>query len=115
LTASSGRFGGTFGYSKARGIKVELGGAPFKGFFIAAVDPKTGHRIGSWAKVKGTETLPCSAITHTNNKSKKYAAFLWMPPPHEQGYVTFVATIVQSFAKYYTNLVATTSNEPNNP
>lgn len=32
---------------------VELGGAPFKGFLIAAIDLQSNKRIGSWVKVKG--------------------------------------------------------------
>jgi hypothetical protein len=30
-----------------------LGGSPFKGFLIVAVDPLTGKRIGNWIRFKG--------------------------------------------------------------
>lgn len=41
---------------------VELGGAPFKGFLVAAIDPQNNRRIGSWAKVRGMYIFPWSII-----------------------------------------------------
>ena len=52
--------------------------------------PNIGERIGSFNTVKGAATLPCSAITHTNNRLKKYASLLWVPPKDKKGEVTFV-------------------------
>jgi hypothetical protein len=71
-------------------IKIDIGGAPFKGFLVTAVDSFTGDRLGSFTKVEGSALLPCSAITHTDNKLKKFASFLWNAPKNKKGRVTFM-------------------------
>ncbi|CAG2107257.1 unnamed protein product [Medioppia subpectinata] len=86
------------------GLKMELGGELFKGFMIVAIDPLTGKRIGNWIKFKGTDILPCSAITHTNSRPKRMASLIWVPDPGARGYVAFEATIVRSFSEYYSGL-----------
>ncbi|KAH6946589.1 hypothetical protein HPB50_014145 [Hyalomma asiaticum] len=88
-------------------INVELGGAPFKGFFIAAMDPRTQKRIGSFLKVKGTHPVSCSAVTHNDAHPKSHVSLLWLPPQNQpEGEVVFMATVVESYARYYTGLVA---------
>lgn len=91
MTASSDSYGDDDGYEmSAAPVKVDIGGAPFKGFLITAIDTLTGERVGSFATVKGSSVLPCSAITHTDNKLKKSASFLWNPPKAKKGRVTFM-------------------------
>ncbi|XP_023222273.1 putative defense protein 3 [Centruroides sculpturatus] len=88
-------------------IIVDLGGAPFKGFLIAAIDPVTNERIGTWLKSQGMDTLPCSAVTHTNARPKISATLIWTPPSNKKiGEVIFLGTIVRSFDTYYSNLLA---------
>ncbi|KAL1451229.1 hypothetical protein MTO96_006288 [Rhipicephalus appendiculatus] len=77
FVASSNRFS----YQNVDGIQVELGGHPFKGFFIAAMDPRTQKRIGSFLKVKGTHPVSCSAVTHNDAHPKSHVSLLWLPPP----------------------------------
>ncbi|XP_022257285.1 uncharacterized protein LOC111089310 [Limulus polyphemus] len=96
-----------YSYSTRPGITVEITGAPFKGFIVIAVDPHTNKRIGSWKKVKGTDLLPCSAVTHVDPYPKRHVTLLWEPPTEkEEGDVIFVGTIVQSYSVYYTSQVA---------
>ncbi len=100
-------------------MSVELGGSPFKGFLIVAVDPLTGKRIGNWIKFKGrnervlikekfdifflkiemsgTDVLPCSAITHSNSKMKRLASLIWIPPAGQRGYVAFELVFFKTF------------------
>ncbi|KAH8033203.1 hypothetical protein HPB51_008198 [Rhipicephalus microplus] len=91
-----------------RGLtRIELGGHPFKGFFIAAMDPRTQKRIGSFLKVKGTHPVSCSAVTHNDAHPKSHVSLLWLPPQNQpEGEVVFMATVVESYARYYTGLVA---------
>ncbi|GIY85024.1 reelin domain-containing protein [Caerostris darwini] len=70
------------------------------------MDPDTHERIGEWYKVKGTSTLPCSAISHADPLPKKRVILLWKPPKDRQGEVIFVATVLQHFAEYYSGIVA---------
>ncbi|CAL1277311.1 unnamed protein product [Larinioides sclopetarius] len=96
------------------GIQVQLTGPRFKGFLIAAMDPDTHERIGEWYKVKGTHTLPCSAISHADALPKKRVILLWKPPKDRaKGEVIFVATVLENFGEYYSGLVAgiPTSND----
>ncbi|XP_054709167.1 putative defense protein 3 [Uloborus diversus] len=89
------------------GIQVQLTGPRFKGFLIAAMDPETHERIGDWYKVKGTHTLPCSAISHADPLPKKRVILLWKPPKDRpKGEVIFVATVLQSYDSYYSGIVA---------
>ncbi|XP_054162521.1 putative ferric-chelate reductase 1 homolog [Oppia nitens] len=106
LVQSSNNYGDNNIDGRVKGIKVELGGELFKGFIIKAIDPLTGKPIGNWVRFKGTDILPCSAITHTNPKSKRQASLIWVPYPGTRGYVQFEATIVRSFDEYYTGLVS---------
>lgn len=88
-------------------FSVEIYGAPFKGFLVTAIDPHTGERIGNWIKGKGTGTLPCAAITHTDGRDKKHVILIWAPPENKtKGNVIFVATILRSKSLYYTGQVA---------
>lgn len=99
--------GSAFSYADVEGITVDIGGATFKGFFVAAIDPRTQKRIGSFIKVKGTEVMPCAAITHTDPFPKLHVRLIWQPPTNvPDGDVIFVATIVKSYARYFTGMVA---------
>ncbi|RWS10409.1 putative ferric-chelate reductase 1-like protein, partial [Dinothrombium tinctorium] len=89
FAASSEHYNTIDGDPNEQGILVEIGGAPFKGFFVAAIDTQMGERIGNWTKLRGTTPLPCSAITHKDSKSKKLVQLLWIPPPYSKGLVTF--------------------------
>ncbi|XP_035230646.1 reelin domain-containing protein 1-like [Stegodyphus dumicola] len=92
---------------RMEGIQVQLTGPRFKGFLIAAMDPDTHERIGHWYKVKGTKTLPCSAISHGDPLPKKRVILLWKPPKDRpKGEVIFVATVLQSYGNYYSGIVA---------
>lgn len=72
-------------------VSVQLSGPRFKGFLIAAMDPDSHERIGSWYRVKGTKTLPCSAISHADPLPKKRVILLWKPPKDRpKGEVIFV-------------------------
>ncbi|XP_077561331.1 ferric-chelate reductase 1-like [Haemaphysalis longicornis] len=96
-----------YSYQNVDGIQVELGGAPFKGFFIAAMDPRTQKRIGSFLKVKGTHPVTCSAVTHNDAHPKSHVSLLWLPPQNTpEGEVVFMATVVESYSRYFTGLVA---------
>ncbi|XP_076342178.1 putative defense protein 1 [Tachypleus tridentatus] len=96
-----------YSYSTIPGITVEILGAPFKGFFVAAIDPHTTKRIGSWKRVKGSDPLPCSAITHVDPYPKSHVTLLWEPPRDRgEGDVIFLATIAESYYVYYTGQVA---------
>ncbi|GBL81505.1 hypothetical protein AVEN_143762-1 [Araneus ventricosus] len=71
------------------------------------MDPDTHERIGEWYKVKGTHTLPCSAISHADALPKKRVILLWKPPKDRaKGEVIFVATVLEHFGEYYSGLVA---------
>ncbi|XP_076346924.1 reelin domain-containing protein 1-like [Tachypleus tridentatus] len=101
-----------YSYSTIPEITVQITGAPFKGFFVTAVDPRTNKRIGSWKKVRGTDLLPCSAVTHVDPYLKRHVTLLWEPPTDKrEGDVIFVGTIVQSYSVYYTGQVAAVSEE----
>ncbi|XP_067133746.1 putative defense protein 1 [Centruroides vittatus] len=96
-----------YSYKNPQPIKVEIYGAPFKGFLVAAVDPHTGERIGNWIKGKGTGILPCAAITHSDGRDKKHVILIWTPPKDKaEGNVVFVATVLRSKSLYYTGQVA---------
>ncbi|XP_053206782.1 putative defense protein 3 [Panonychus citri] len=100
---------GNFEYSSStdQGIKVRIDGPPFRGFFVIAVDAKTGERVGKWAQLKGTNTIDaCSGITHGDNKRKKSATLLWIPPEKGSGGISFIATVVKSFSEYYTPITS---------
>ncbi|KAG0430006.1 hypothetical protein HPB47_023090, partial [Ixodes persulcatus] len=72
--------------------RVELGGAAFKGFFIAAMDPVTQKRIGTFLKVKGTHPVSCSAVTHNDAHPKSHVSLLWLPPQNvPEGDVVFMS------------------------
>jgi len=89
-----------------QGIQVGISGEIFKGFFVVAVDPGTHKRIGAFAPVKGTHTIPCAAATHADAKPKNRVTLLWLPPKDHEGSVVFMATIVKSFGQYWTGVVA---------
>ncbi|XP_064457505.1 uncharacterized protein LOC135368266 [Ornithodoros turicata] len=96
-----------YSYQNVDGIQVELGGAAFKGFFIAAIDPATSRRIGTFLRVKGTHPVKCSAVTHNDNQPKSHVSLLWLPPDNvPEGNVVFMATVVNSYSRYYTGLIA---------
>lgn len=96
-----------YSFQNVDGIQVELGGAAFKGFFITANDPVTQKRIGRFLKVKGTHPVSCSAVTHNDAHPKSHVSLLWLPPQNvPEGDVVFMATVVQSYSRYYTGLVA---------
>ncbi|XP_022701450.1 putative defense protein 1 [Varroa jacobsoni] len=89
------------------GIQVEISGATFKGFMVAAIDPTTHKRIGRFQAVKGAHPVACSAITHSDGQLKQRVSLIWVPPhdvPH--GNVIFMATVVKSYSNYYSNLIA---------
>ncbi|RWS24184.1 putative ferric-chelate reductase 1-like protein, partial [Leptotrombidium deliense] len=86
FTATSDHYDNIDEYSST---KVEISGNAFAGFFVVAFDPHTGQNIGSWAKLEGTNILPCSGITHSNSKTKKLASLLWIPPHKKKGFVAF--------------------------
>ena len=86
---------------------VEIAGSTFKGFMVAAIDPDTHKRIGRFQEVKGTQPLPCSAVTHSDGQLKKRVSLLWVPPTDvPKGNVVFMATVVKSYSNYYANLIA---------
>ncbi|GFX12040.1 reelin domain-containing protein [Trichonephila clavipes] len=71
------------------------------------MDPDTHERIGEWYKVKGTSTLPCSAISHADPLPKKRVILLWKPPKDRpKGDVIFVATVLEHYGEYYSGIVA---------
>lgn len=102
--ASASRF---YPDSKRRKIKVQIKGAPFKGFFIVALDAETHQRLGSWMESRGMDVLPCSGVTHSDGRPKLSATLVWEPPPEQKkGEVIFMGTILESFSSYYSGLLA---------
>ncbi|XP_055937334.1 reelin domain-containing protein 1-like [Argiope bruennichi] len=105
FTASARHF---YPDSKRRKIKVKIRGAPFKGFFVVALDADTHERIGSFLDATGMEAVPCSAVTHTDGRPKIMATMLWQPPTdRKRGEVLFMGTILESFSSYYSGQIAT--------
>ncbi|KFM78581.1 putative ferric-chelate reductase 1, partial [Stegodyphus mimosarum] len=93
--------------SKRRKIKVKIRGAPFKGFFVVALDADTHERTGTFLEANGMQPVPCSAVTHTDGRPKLMATMLWQPPKDKKsGEVIFLATILESFSIYYSGIVA---------
>ncbi|GFU74102.1 reelin domain-containing protein [Trichonephila clavipes] len=87
---------------------VKIRGASFKGFFVVALDADTHERIGTFLDATGMESVPCSAVTHTDGRTKIMATMLWQPPDdRKRGEVLFLATILESFSSYYTGQIAT--------
>ncbi|CAM1308156.1 Uncharacterised protein g4764 [Pycnogonum litorale] len=102
VTASASSYG--HGYSDP--IQVTIDGGIFKGFIIAAIDPKTHKRIGKWLHTEGTQQLPCVAVTHTNAKPKRSVTVYWQPPYSHSGDVVFQASVVKHYAAYFPGLIA---------
>nr|XP_015907146.2 ferric-chelate reductase 1-like [Parasteatoda tepidariorum] len=98
---------GSHYHYRMNGIHVQLAGPRFKGFLVAAIDPNTHERIGDWVKIKGTKTLPCSAISHGDPYAKKKVILMWKPPKDRpKGEVIFMATVLKSYGEYYSGIVA---------
>ncbi|KAG8186542.1 hypothetical protein JTE90_020845 [Oedothorax gibbosus] len=91
FTASAGSFHPD---SKRRKIKVKIRGAPFKGFFVVALNADTHERLGEFLSARGMEPVPCSAVTHSDGRPKVMASMVWQPPPDmKRGEVIFACTI----------------------
>ncbi|GFR02695.1 reelin domain-containing protein, partial [Trichonephila clavata] len=86
----------------------KIRGSSFKGFFVVALDADTHERIGKFLDATGMESVPCSAVTHTDGRPKIMATMLWQPPDdRKRGEVLFLATILESFSSYYSGQIAT--------
>ncbi|XP_067122206.1 defense protein l(2)34Fc-like [Centruroides vittatus] len=99
--------GDKYSFNNPEPFTIQIYGAPFKGFLVAAIDPLSGERIGNWIKGKGTGTLPCAAITHSDGRDKTHAVLYWLPPKNKmEGNVIFMGTILQSKSLYYAGQIA---------
>ncbi|XP_037944104.1 putative defense protein 3 [Teleopsis dalmanni] len=62
----------------------------FRGFLIQGRDVESNEWIGEFIQSENTNSIPeCSAITHSDNRDKLGAKFIWKAPQHKRGRVYF--------------------------
>ncbi|XP_050703193.1 reelin domain-containing protein 1-like [Eriocheir sinensis] len=94
-------------YEPGSVIYVHITGGTFKGFFVQARDAKTNKWIGTFHETKDVTVFPeCSAVTHSTVPPKTEVVLAWHAPSHGQGEVYFTGTVLENYAKYWSDLVA---------
>lgn len=98
-------------------IDIKHSDTPFRGFIIQARDADNQNIIvnGNFEldEINESKTFACghenvnNTLTHTDNNEKFELLFAWAPP--QEGYkgkVVFVATVVQDYSTFWTNLTS---------
>ncbi|XP_056017910.1 putative ferric-chelate reductase 1 isoform X2 [Ostrea edulis] len=83
-------------------------GQQFKGYLLRAQDETTGKTLGTFSVVGGGK-IQCGptgnqAVTHTSGAWKTAESFTWTAPADASGNIVFMASIVKSYAVFWTNV-----------
>ncbi|XP_054754126.2 putative defense protein 3 [Lytechinus pictus] len=99
-------------YSPSEMLKVTITGQSFKGILLQARRSSDNTVIGTFSDPPAnTKPLECTSagdsITHSSRDEKSSGTqFTWTAPSSDVGNITFIATVVQEYNVFWTNLLS---------